>query len=110
MAFPCFLIYTTNNNSGEEDAGASWKEEDDDDVEVCDVEEATEEVERDIEEMSAAKDTPLDEDEAAALELVDEIGEWTENIDGRHISSSSCQIFTAISTSLTPIFQRKLEY
>lgn len=108
MAFPCFLIYTTNN-SGEEGAGASWKEEDDDDVEICNVEEVTKEVERDIEEMSAAKDTPLDEDEAAALELVDEIGEWTENIDGCRISSS-CQIFTVISALLTLICQQKLEY
>ncbi len=88
MVFLWFLTHTTKDNSGEEDAGASWKEEDDDDVEICDVEEATEEMEKDIEEISAAKDTHLDEDEAAALELVDEIGEWMKNIDGCRVSSS----------------------
>jgi hypothetical protein len=72
-------------------------------MEICDVEEAAEELEREIEEISAVKDASLDEDEVAALELVGEIGEWIESIGYCHIALSSCQIFMAISTSLTPI-------
>lgn len=45
--------------------------ENDDEVKINDVEETANAVEDEVEALSAAKDSPLDEDEAAALELIE---------------------------------------
>ena len=45
--------------------------ENDDEIKINDVEETANAVEDEVEALSASKDSPLDEDEAAALELIE---------------------------------------
>ena len=47
-----------------------YQVENDDEIQINDVEETANAVEDEVEALSAAKDSPLDEDEAAALELI----------------------------------------
>jgi hypothetical protein len=61
------------NSGDEENPGSACQEQEDEEIIVYDVEEEIEIVEKEIEERSAVKDIPQDEDEVATLELMEKI-------------------------------------
>lgn len=73
----CFfsLIHTAEHASGGKEDSGVHHESDEDEIEIYDVEDATEIVEREIETSLATKDAPEDQDEAAALEILDKIAD-----------------------------------
>jgi hypothetical protein len=64
------LIHTAEHASGGKNDSGAHHEDIEDDIEICDVEDATEIVEKEIEDSLATKDAP-DDDEVAALEILD---------------------------------------
>jgi hypothetical protein len=67
------LIQTVDHVSGGTNDSGVYQEDIEDDIEICDLEDVTEIVEKQIEDSLAIQDAPDDEEEAAALEILDQI-------------------------------------